>query len=183
MNPTWTILGTTAILSLCLVYVTRSGQQRARLDLERASLESERTTSALREQWAMAMQVGTDGRAMLAGFLEATQALQREHQESARQMMTAMTSAVSGIVSPPLPPPSPAEQAIAAALAKDPWDLTTAPAESRDRQEVGRMQSSPLGWTTGPVDPYAEGHLPDDVPGPIGESAQMVGAMVDDGLY
>lgn len=149
------------------------------MDLDRASLESERTISALREQSAISTANSQADRQMLMAFLEASQVQVREHRASVQAMMDATTSTALGIVSPPLPPPSPTEQAIAAALAKDPWDTMTSPTERQEQQEQQRMEPAPLGWTTGPVDPFAAGNLPDDVPGPIEGTAQMPGEFVD----
>jgi hypothetical protein len=150
------------------------------MDLERASLESGRTISALREQSAISTANSQADRQMLMAFLEASQVQVREHRESVQAMMAATTSTALGIVSPPQPPPSPAEQAIARALEREPWDLMQAPTERQENQELARMEAHPMGWATGPVDPFADGNLPDDVPGPIEGTAQMPGEFVGD---
>lgn len=180
MNPTWTILGTTAILCLSLAYVTRSGLQRAQLDLDRASLEFERMTSVLREQSTSSTTASQEDRRMLLAFLEASQAQAREHRESVQAMMTATTSTALGIVSPPPPPPSPTERAIAEALAREPWDQYQSPTERQEDQEVSRMQAQPMGWASGPVDPFSPENMPDDVPGPIEGTMQMPGESAGD---
>lgn len=170
MTSTWAILVAATIPSLCLVYVTLSQQRTFREERKRDSRAYERQIQVSREQSQMAMELIQASRSMAQEFVAATQGMHKADQATTQKMMEGVTSTISGIVSPPPQPPSQEAEALAQALTMPLWETDRDPRPAREREEVASNGAGP--WVTKPINPFSDELLPDDVPGPLGESAQ-----------